>query len=540
MLKMIIADDEYMVREGLRDILCWEEFGIEIIGEASDGQEAIELSLELSPDILFTDIRMPFFDGIEVASLLAKSGKETKVIIFSGIQDFGYVKSALNINAEGYILKPLDRGELIEVVQKVVRKITTERNITEKINQLKQQLNENFGAARETFIRNLLLGINRKEEEMQEKMVYFKNPISTEEPLSVAVLEIDEYTKIIEGCSEEEKHLLGFSVATVVEEQINNYSKGICIHLNDNEYAMIFNIGKDVPSVTDSEIYLEILKSLGTYLNISASIGVGRIVNKLTAINSAFKDAVNALHFKFYTGKGSIINFSDIGYNPERQDYPNLVEEQNQLLGYIRSGNIVETEKTIQILFENLSKDKKFSIEYIRRISTEFVYSISRVLYEIGEDIGEVAGKCPELLDNLYKTESIFELKEELESFLLNIARHFSKKYTQKNKKVIHDIKMIIETRYMEDISVNKIAESIYLSPNYMSIVFKRETGETITDFLNKKRMEVAKDLLQKTDHKILDVANMVGFQDASYFSKVFKKNTGIYPQKFRTLGTFI
>jgi two-component system response regulator YesN len=134
MLKMILADDESIVRDGLRTIIPWEEYGIGIIAEAADGQEAVDLCLSLEPDILFTDIRMPFLDGLEVASILKEQGKETKVIIFSGIQDFGYAKSALDINAEGYILKPLDVSELVEVVIKVVHKITTERNMAEKIN----------------------------------------------------------------------------------------------------------------------------------------------------------------------------------------------------------------------------------------------------------------------------------------------------------------------------------------------------------------------------------------------------------------------
>ena len=537
MLKMVLADDEVIVRDGLREIITWEEYGIEIIGEAADGQEAVDLCLELSPDILFTDIRMPFLDGLEVASILKERGKELKVIIFSGIQDFGYAKSALNINAEGYILKPLDVSELIAVVRKVVAKISAERNMAEKINKLKEQLNENFGAAREKFLHNVLLGINKKEADIREKLAYFKQPFNADEPMVVAILEIDEYSKTIANYSEEEKQLLSFSVTSVVEELLNSYCRGFCILMNDNEYGMLFNEEEPPSPQTDTDIFAELVKTLEAFLHVSASIGVGRMVHSVLAIHSAYKDAVNALHFKFYTGKGSIINISDIRPNLEKPEYPDLYEEQNQLVHLIRAGNVQETEQALQNLFAGFRSDQRYTIEYIQRIGIELIYVVSRALYEIGEDIGAIAGKRPAILDTLYKTEHLFELQQQLNDFMLSIANDFAKKYAQKNGKTIRDIKNIIETQYMEELSVNKIAEAVYLSPNYMSLVFKRETGETISDYLTRKRMDVAKELLQKTDSKILDIANMVGFQDASYFSKVFKKHTGVHPQKYRTLN---
>ncbi len=537
MLKMVLADDEVIVRDGLREIITWEEYGIEIIGEAADGQEAVDLCLELSPDILFTDIRMPFLDGLEVASILKERGKELKVIIFSGIQDFGYAKSALNINAEGYILKPLDVSELIAVVRKVIAKISAERNMAEKINKLKEQLNENFGAAREKFLHNVLLGINKKEADIREKLVYFKQPFNADAPMVVAILEIDEYSKTIANYSEEEKQLLSFSVTSVVEELLNSYCRGFCILMNDNEYGMLFNEEEPPSPQTDTDIFAELVKTLEAFLHVSASIGVGRMVHSVLAIHSAYKDAVNALHFKFYTGKGSIINISDIRPNLEKPEYPDLYEEQNQLVHLIRAGNVQETEQALQNLFASFRSDQRYTIEYIQRIGIELIYVVSRALYEIGEDIGAIAGKRPAILDTLYKTEHLFELQQQLNDFMLSIANDFAKKYAQKNGKTIRDIKNIIETQYMEELSVNKIAEAVYLSPNYMSLVFKRETGETISDYLTRKRMDVAKELLQKTDSKILDIANMVGFQDASYFSKVFKKHTGVHPQKYRTLN---
>lgn len=536
MIKMILADDESIVREGLRNIINWEEYGIEIVAEASDGQEAYDLCSKLLPDILFTDIRMPHMDGLEVATKLKENGITLKVIIFSGIQDFDYAKSALNINAEGYILKPLDVDELTGVVNKVVKQIDNERNMAERVQQLRLQLNENLGAAREKFLRFLILGMYKKEREIIDKLTYFKDPLKSDEPVSVAVLQIDDYSKKIEQYLEEDKQLLSFSVSNIVEEVMNQHSNGICVVMGENEYVLLMNCKKS-KVLEENEIYQEIITCLDKYLDISVSIGVGRIVESLLAVNSAYKDAGNALYFKFYTGKGSIINAADISLNFDKNEFPDLYAEEAELVNLIKSGNVEKTEKTIQELFHSISLHKKYTIAYIQRICDEIIYMISRAIYELGEDIGEIAGNRTDIVDSIYRTESIFDLQEQVSTLLIKIAGYFSRKYTQKNSKVVADIKRLIERKYMEDISINKIAESVYLSPNYISVIFKQETGETIIDYLTKTRMEEAKVLLRETDFKILDISEMVGFQDASYFGKVFKKYTGIHPQKYRTFG---
>jgi len=541
MLKMILADDESIVRNGLLNIINWQDYDIEIVAEASDGQETYNLCMDYRPDILFTDIRMPFMDGIEVATKLKEDGNDLKVIIFSGIQDFGYAKSALNINAEGYILKPMDVDELKEVVSRVVRKIKQEKNLDDRVQHLRQQLHENFGAAREKFLRSLVLGAYKKESEIIEKLNYFKNPVNSDELISVAVLQIDDYAKHIENYSEEEKQLLSFSVTNIAEELINEYSKGVCVVIGDNEQVLIFNANRNIKTeealLQENDLLTEIAESIKRYLNISVSFGLGRSVDNVTDIYSSYKDAENALYFKFYTGRGSIINISDVSLKFENRELPNLFSEENELVNFIKSGNTEETKNLIQGLFTRLGMNKEYTIEYIHRVCGELVYSATRALYELGENIDDIVRNRYDILNKINHTESIFELQEQIENILITAAEYFSGRYTQKNNKIINDIKKIVGKKYMEDININYIADSVYLSPNYISQIFKQETGETIIDYLTKTRMEEARTLLRETDFKVLDISEMVGFQDASYFSKVFKKYTGIHPQKYRTLN---
>ncbi len=536
MLKMVLADDESIVRDGLCNIIDWRQCGIEIVAVAADGQAAIDLCLEHHPDILFTDIRMPFFDGLEVAAYLKERGEALKVILFSGVQDFSYAKSALNINAEGYILKPLEIAELVAVVTKVVQKITNEKRLAAKVQNLKDQLNENFGAAREKFLRNLILGTYKNETEIGDKLVYFKEPVLAQASVAVAVLQLDDYAKTIENYHEADKQLLSFSVTSVVEEVLRRHCRGACALMGDNEYVILFNPQPEEQPF-ESDLYTEIAQSLQTYLQLSVSIGIGRTVANLQKINSAYKEALNALHFKFYTGKGSIINISDIRPEAAAVVYPDFYEAENQLANLVKAGNVGATQAAVEKLFAEFKLEQRYTVEYVQRICAELVFTLSKALYEIGEDRIGIAGRRPAILDTIDRAESIFELQQQIDTLLATIASHFATKYTQKNSKIITEIKRLIDREYMEDLSVNKIADTVYLSPNYLSLIFKRETGETLTDYLTKKRIEIAKDLLRTTDARILDVAAMVGFQDASYFSKVFKKQTGVHPQKYRTPG---
>jgi two-component system response regulator YesN len=195
MLKMIIADDEYNVREGLKEVVQWKELGIEIVADAADGQEAFELCRQLKPDILLTDIRMPMMDGLEAALKLKELEDPVRIIIISGAQDFNYAKTALSLNADGYILKPIKIHELQDTVKKVVASISMERNREEKNQQLKQQLHENMPVLREKFLANLIQGLYKSEQDALNKLEFFGLPLEIDSLLVVAVLQIDEYEK---------------------------------------------------------------------------------------------------------------------------------------------------------------------------------------------------------------------------------------------------------------------------------------------------------------------------------------------------------
>ncbi len=534
MLRMIIADDEALVREGIRSIIPWQEYDIEIIAEAAEGREAYELCRLNKPDILFTDIRMPFMDGLEVARRLKKDNIEVKVIIFSSLQDFSYAKSAVDVSAEGYILKPLEVKELRDVVKKVTNKISLEKNNKERLQKLREQLKENIAAASEKFLSSLLLGSFSSAEEIEEKLEYFSNPFNSKNQLIVAAAAIDDYNIIKETYIEKDKQLLNFAITNVMDEIIRAHTKGISFCMSENQFITIFNWDeKDDNTLND--IFESVISELNKLLSISVSVGVSRTVSNIMDIPRAYKDGLNALQYRFYTGKGSVISTADINENNNEVEHLDFYDTETKLTNAIKVGDISETATLITEAFHKLKNSNNYKMEYVQSICSEIILICSRVVFGAGDDGDGILSDRIKVLDRVQNIENIFALEEYMIGLLKKMAQYFSKKHKSKNDKVVSDIKAIICKTYMTDISVNKIAQMVYLSPNYISLIFKKETGVTVTDYLTGIRIDRAKELLKDTELLIQQVSEMVGYEDASYFSKVFKKVTGIHPLRYRS-----
>lgn len=540
MLRMIIADDEFIVRDGLRHVINWSNFGIEIIAEAKNGQEAYDLCISMNPDILLTDIRMPFMDGLEVASKLKENGCESRIIIVSGIQDFNYAKTALSINAEGYILKPVSIDELETVVRKVVNSIDLEKNRDEKYLKLKSQLHENLPIIREKFLRNIVTGMHQKWLDISQKIDFLQLPFSHDEKILVAVLQVDEHSENSKFDSEEDLQLLNFAIQNVSEEIIQNESAGICFWMDENEFIMIFN-QKSIYTETYMFICEEIQKCLNKFLEIYCSIGLGCQMDMLTYAHSSYKEARIALQHRFYTGRNSILNFLDIGIQSKKETPSEIIFEsnfydiENRLLNYMKLGDQLNVSKCIDSIFDIYIHNQKPPVEYVQTLAVEIITLATRSIYELDVSLENITESHQSIIANIFSTKDIFNLKKYLQSLFINITDYFREKFLQKNNSSVLTIKNIITSRYAEELSVASIAKEVYLSPNYISLIFKQETGETITEFLTKIRIEQAKLLLTSTNLKILEVAERVGYENTNYFSTVFKKYTGVHPQKFRS-----
>lgn len=539
MITVVLADDDFLVREILRDSIPWDTLGMEVIATVENGTEALSICKEKQPDILFTDIRMPFLSGLDVAVSLKECGSQTKVVFISGIQDFNYAHTALNIHADGYILKPIQLQEITEVLKKIRSSIDLERNREQFFGRMAQQLSESMPLMRESFLHNLLLGFNGDSRELEEKLNYFHLSLAVQEEAVVAVACIDDYTTLTRGREEGYKQFLNFSVKNIVMEIFQNHQAGACISIADNEFVFILNRSYSSEDKMQ-RIFAEINELLSDFKGISVSIGVGNPVSVLNSIHFSYNNALRALEHRFYTGKGSIIHIGDVTSTRtveqfgDLKGYTKINQQQRNLLSSVKLGDTEQLTETLNEYFQLLTETKLFSKDYIHSVCTELIISAYKEIYETENDVQDIFPQYITSLQAVLKAETIFEIKLVTLSILEHITGYFKIKYSKRSDLLVSQIKEIVKKHYMENISLADIAGEVYLSPNYICSVFKKETGETITEYLIELRTQAAQEMLRSSKMKIWEIAEKLGYENPHYFSYSFKKYTGHTPQKYR------
>ncbi|MFS0726413.1 response regulator [Paenibacillus sp. 1P07SE] len=538
-LSMIIADDEYNVREGLREVVEWERLGIEVVAAAADGPELLTLCDDLNPDIVLTDIRMPEIDGLQAAERLRSSGHRARIILISGVQDFHYAKTALSLKADGYILKPIKVEELERTVAEVAASIRSERSREEQERRLRQQLQEQLPVLRERFLAGLVTGMFCDKSELAGKLRFFGLERLAEGTVTVAVLEIDDYGQAVERYSEENRQLIMFSVGNILEEIALRHPGGIVFSPSENHFVVLFcgtPEGGDSDVIPPADILQEMLDNTSTYLKMTLSAGIGHPVDHIVGAHQAYQEAKLALGYRFYTGNGAILPIGDFGDKPIQIALAELFEQQSKLIQAMKLGNTEETAVQVAAIFARLGQERSHPISYVQSIGVELINMASRAFHELGESVEKVLPDLPETMAGLYRQHHIADLTARMQELFREMTRFFLQKNNQKNSGTIKKIQAIIAQRYMENMTVGRLSEEVFLSPNYISFIFRQETGMTVTEYVTRVRMEAAKELLKSPDLKVLEVAEMIGYENATYFSTVFKKYTGIHPQKYRSM----
>jgi two-component system response regulator YesN len=539
MTSVIIADDDLLVREILKKSIPWKSLGLSLLAAAENGQEALDMCQEKSPDILLADIRMPGLNGLEVAFRLLEKSVRTRVIFISGIQDFNYARSALNVQAAGYILKPIQLNEVIAALKRVRDAIEIESSREMVLRRMREKLVENIPLARDVFLRNLSLHAQRKDADLGEQLEYFNLPFKHEEEAAAAVLEIDDYHELIRDKSEDEIQLLNFTIKRFIDQVLENYQAGSGCIPRDGEYVIILN-GRYSEEHKLSLIIENILELVRGYGGLSVSIGVGSRVQRLDAVHISCHEARCALSNKFFTGPGSIIHFGDITGN--RAIKNKIGDEDSGRLKYLHQAIIGQmrlgSEEKITGLFEEfqaaVNGAGSLSREYIRG---QFLELVITAYQEFCKTEGEVPGIFESYVGamrRLFDVETVSEIKDQCLSMMKTVISYFREKYNERSHRSVSRIKDYIIKMRNRNISLADIANEVYMSPSYMCAVFKRETGKTVNEFIIEDKMNHAKDLLRNSRMKIFEIAEHLGYENPHYFSYSFKRFTGLTPQQVR------
>ncbi|WP_127534187.1 response regulator transcription factor [Paenibacillus kobensis] len=520
----ILVDDEQFVRLGLRALIDWEAIGFHIIGESDNGEDALALISQLKPDLVVTDIRMPVLDGLELirrtrSGLDAASGSATSFIIISGFDDFKYAQQAVRHGVNDFLLKPIDEEEL----RTALVRLSDELNRDKVLRGKKEQLVN--GSVMESLIKG----------EMNEAEVdHWAARLGIEHGTNLYYMFIEpndlhpwrqgEYysfddERLYEAVKEALVSALGRTVSPYVHRHRNRF--GVVVSAADLSYT-----GGEIGRFAERLLW-EIEQRIDRPFYIYA----GQPVEGLTKVGAAYRSAREALLHK-YMEDGSRI----IVHHPSRHAPAPFVHADPQLLKsmleHLEERNAEQLQTTVEAMFEQF-KTKRFVPDAVKAAIHQCVSGIVGVLQSVEIDAMEMSSSEPIIgWHDMNLTPQ--ELKRLLQAFVAESAEQLASRRKEFAKGGVQKVKAFIEANYRDNMSLKSIAARFFMNPVYLGQLFKKTYGVYFNDFLLQLRVEEAKRLLRKTDMRIYEVAEQVGFNNADYFVTQFEKLERMTPSEYR------
>ncbi len=533
--KILIVDDEELVRKAIVSKLDWAGIGFGEVEQAEDGEQALEIALKFKPDIVLTDIRMPFMDGLELAECLKTQLPQTKVIILTGHDEFEYAQDAIKAGVMDYILKPVHAAALRELMEKARSILDNEHEEKEKLYKLKIQLHQSLPLLKDKFLISLVNN-SFQEKELEKKLEYLDIRFSWESFI-VCVSEIDNLNVLAESSSAEDTELLMFSFLNIASELLG--SSGMVFNDFNNRQIVLYNFPPVAEHSDLNRLYTileEIRNNLAKYFNITVTTGIGREVGSLRDIHRSYQDALHVLDYKIIMGKNRIYDIRDLGYRKSEMFYP--IDGINELLSKIKLEGIEEVTQCTEGFFNELMEKKNISPDNIKIILSELINGAQKIIMEMKDESKVQAAIDFGIYEEIGKYETLEEMKAVVVHYLSGISKAIHAARNSRNLQIINKAKQYIDNSYkQDDLSLNQVAALVSVSPGYLSILFRKETNQTFIEYLTMVRMEKAKGLLKTSSLKSYEVAYNVGFSDPHYFSLSFKKYTGVTPSDYKAGG---
>jgi AraC-type DNA-binding domain-containing proteins len=536
MLNLLIAEDDELERNGLISSINWEGLGITIAGCAEDGEQALEMAREIKPDILITDIRMPLMDGIELAGIIKKDYPDTKIIFISGFDDFNYALAAIKFNISDYILKPYntDLEKVESSLKKVAYECLSEKRKKREERILQETINEYKPIFEDKFFRDIILGFEKNEGRIENKVSFFG--IRKLAPAFLVVLiQIDEQNDILKNKTELESQLLKISLIEIFKEYLCKYYFFKIFSSHDNEFVIILNDNEStLKKENEIEMILERMKNaIAMEYDMALTIGISNMEYKLTDMSRCYNEALEAIRHKFYLGRDKVIFYNDIKF-AKNTVFPDVDEIIRNIIFSVKVGNQEDIYIKLDGLFEEYSQSAGINCKYIQNIAAGMVLQAIKVLMELDLNVNSFFAEELMPLNQLMVLETIPDIKSWLKSTFKNMVDIINDNNTKRMTNITTTVKRIIQEKYMKDLLIEDIANEVFLSPNYLNTIFKKNSGKSINKYLIEIRMSKAMEMLNKPDATIYKVSESVGYKNIAHFSTLFKKYTNMTPMEYR------
>ncbi|GGF89155.1 hypothetical protein GCM10010912_37870 [Paenibacillus albidus] len=543
MFKLILVEDEEDVREGMAGQIDWARYGFEVVDQAENGREATEAIDRLLPDVVVTDIQMPFMNGLQLAEWIRSHHPATKIIILTGYDEFEYAQQAIKLQIDEYILKPFSSQELIDVLLKV--KVTLEAEIAEKENVfvLSEHYRKSLPVLREQFLSSL---VSRRlpSAEIAAKSAEY-GIILAGERFQSSVIRVDN----IRGAGEAQQsadqpvslrdtgdhNLQLFAVLNIAEEISEKHAFGRVFIHRDDVVLLSVSASGDKGEITGKtlEILEEIRLNVQRFLKLTITAGAGTVCDSPALLFQSFEDALQALDYRLILGNNKVIWIEDVESRPSRMlAYDELT--QQSLIRTIKLGTVQELKEVVEELFGGLDAGQVSTQDY-QIFLLEIITSILRVAKESGSETSGLIGSGIHSLLDMNQFNNMGEAKQWIIAVCTRLMNSIALERQSSYKQLIDQAKEYIRSHYEEsDISIGKVCQQLHISTGYFSSIFKKEMKMTFVSYLLQIRLEAAKELLRSTELKAFEIAEKIGFADPNYFSFCFRKKYGQSPKEYK------
>ena len=531
---VLIVEDEPAVRRSLVNKIRWEEMGLAVTGTAQNAEEAYEIIKQTPPDIILLDMRMPGMGGLAFLNILNREFPDIKIIILSGHSDFDYVRHALRCGASDYLLKPIVKEDLRAALDKVIGAIREERDQNRRSTRNQMLLNESLPLLRNMLLNKLLTGIQMDREAVLRRLRFLG--VELQFPwYVVAVIKIaslDAMKRIYMN----DISLAFFALENVMNESIQPFTSAVGfqrLHA-DNEFVYIFGFNrKDGIREQLEELFRTCIRNIETYNKFTIHAAVSDPCDRLADLPRLYR-SISFDYGKMKHGQASGVFFANHFY--EEAQLGNLISV-SETLDFINSIERDDKQRLMGIVshwFRRLEKADRADLADEQRLVAKIYFCFDGIMERHGIEMDALYERkelsCNRLIASCRDRE---ELKMGVIRAAVELAGLLRKKSKSGASDVIEQAIRYINESYFEDLTLGYVAEKFYLNPNYFSELFKKQTGECFSRYVNRVRIQKAKELLVDQKIKPAHVFELVGFHDPAYFSKVFKKMAGLTPTEY-------
>ena len=537
MLKTFLAEDEIVVRENIKKMVPWEQYGFELVGEASDGEMALPLIKKLKPDLLITDIKMPFMDGLTLCKVVKKEFPDIKIVILSGYDDFNYAKEAIGIGVEDYLLKPITKNAFLERLCEIRSRYEHEKSQREYYEQFHREMQEYEQNSSRDFFEGLISG-TMDMGEMYERADKLGLDIVAE-AYNILIFTLESENAAAgqsETYSEWEARAL-----EKIESLFADHSYAMLFRNNVFSYGVLVKEQKDNPGKNTRDC----VESIQDILSDAPAgqpwfIAAGEPVERLSNMKHSYNTAAQT-YARRYLYDGHILYYRDLKEEELAKDDGRYLKKVDInamdpaiIQKFLGSGLKEETGNFVRDYFHAIGKEPMSSMVFRSYVILNVRFSVMSFLNRMGY--------CASALEESDTEDALEQGGASMEAAMAYAEKMLQKAIEirdensgNKNRDILENSIEYIKTHYMdENMSLNAVAQVANISANHFSALFSQNIGQTFIEYLTGIRMEHAKELLRCTGKRASEIALEVGYKDSHYFSYLFKKTQGMTPSDYR------